>query len=148
MRRLSFLSNLKKNELTEEKGHTFFNLFLREISVAENIGAGSESDSTISCEEEEMGTVSGVKFDNEVSQAKHKNSEMTLLDLYSGCGAMSTGLCLGANSCGVNLVTVSLIIIVLMYKFCKLQELVVFNFFILLFFILSPLLNNNVEMGS
>ncbi|XP_052186610.1 DNA (cytosine-5)-methyltransferase CMT3 isoform X2 [Diospyros lotus] len=71
----------------------------------ENIGAGSESDSTISCEEEEMGTVSGVKFDNEVSQGKHTNSEMTLLDLYSGCGAMSTGLCLGANSCGVNLVT-------------------------------------------
>ncbi|CAA2992293.1 DNA (cytosine-5)-methyltransferase CMT3-like [Olea europaea subsp. europaea] len=33
--------------------------------------------------------------------------EIKLLDLYSGCGAMSTGLCLGANSCGVKLVTVS-----------------------------------------
>jgi len=32
---------------------------------------------------------------------------MRLLDLYSGCGAMSTGLCLGANLSGVNLVTVS-----------------------------------------
>lgn len=34
-------------------------------------------------------------------------SETTLLDLYSGCGAMSTGLCLGANSYGVKLVSVS-----------------------------------------
>lgn len=30
---------------------------------------------------------------------------MALLDLYSGCGAMSTGLCLGANLSGLNLVT-------------------------------------------
>nr|AGL07780.1 chromomethylase [Phalaenopsis aphrodite subsp. formosana] len=29
----------------------------------------------------------------------------TLLDLYSGCGAMSTGLCQGANLAGVNLLT-------------------------------------------
>lgn len=33
--------------------------------------------------------------------------EVKLLDLYSGCGAMSTGLCLGANLAGLNLVTVS-----------------------------------------
>lgn len=32
--------------------------------------------------------------------------EMKLLDLYSGCGGMSTGLCLGANLAGINLVTV------------------------------------------
>lgn len=32
--------------------------------------------------------------------------DLALLDLYSGCGAMSTGLCLGANLSGVNLVTV------------------------------------------
>ncbi|KAG8387340.1 hypothetical protein BUALT_Bualt02G0011300 [Buddleja alternifolia] len=37
-------------------------------------------------------------------QEEH-SSERTLLDLYSGCGAMSTGLCLGANSVGVKLVT-------------------------------------------
>ncbi|CAL5390023.1 unnamed protein product [Camellia sinensis] len=30
---------------------------------------------------------------------------MTLLDLYSGCGAMSTGLCLGASVSGLKLVT-------------------------------------------
>ncbi|XP_058768023.1 DNA (cytosine-5)-methyltransferase CMT2-like isoform X1 [Vicia villosa] len=31
-------------------------------------------------------------------------TELTLLDLYSGCGGMSTGLCLGANLSSVNLV--------------------------------------------
>lgn len=38
-----------------------------------------------------------------------ENSDMpqcTLLDLYSGCGAMSTGLCMGASISGVKLVTV------------------------------------------
>ncbi|KAL0369393.1 UNVERIFIED_CONTAM: DNA (cytosine-5)-methyltransferase CMT3 [Sesamum angustifolium] len=39
------------------------------------------------------------------SELEEPTGERTLLDLYSGCGAMSTGLCLGANSCGVKLVT-------------------------------------------
>ncbi|XP_010243148.1 PREDICTED: DNA (cytosine-5)-methyltransferase 1-like [Nelumbo nucifera] len=34
-----------------------------------------------------------------------ETSELALLDLYSGCGGMSTGLCLGAKLSGVNLVT-------------------------------------------
>lgn len=34
--------------------------------------------------------------------------ELALLDLYSGCGGMSTGLCLGAKLASVNLVTVML----------------------------------------
>ncbi|KAL1315975.1 DNA (cytosine-5)-methyltransferase 1-like [Arachis hypogaea] len=33
------------------------------------------------------------------------SSERTLLDLYSGCGAMSTGLCFGASISGIKLVT-------------------------------------------
>ncbi|KAM0935713.1 putative DNA (cytosine-5-)-methyltransferase [Dioscorea sansibarensis] len=36
---------------------------------------------------------------------KSNNVEATLLDLYSGCGGMSTGLCLGARLSGLNLVT-------------------------------------------
>lgn len=36
-------------------------------------------------------------------------TELQLLDLYCGCGAMSTGLCLGTNLSGVNLVTVQLL---------------------------------------
>lgn len=35
-----------------------------------------------------------------------EQAELTLLDLYSGCGGMSTGLCLGAKVSNVNLVTV------------------------------------------
>nr|GMD68211.1 DNA (cytosine-5)-methyltransferase CMT3-like [Ipomoea batatas] len=57
--------------------------------------SSSESNSTISSEIDVA----------ESAEAKDDSSEMTLLDMYSGCGAMSTGLCLGANSCGVNLVT-------------------------------------------
>ncbi|KAI3741662.1 hypothetical protein L1987_59336 [Smallanthus sonchifolius] len=42
-----------------------------------------------------------------VSKVKeNKRSEMRMLDIYSRCGAMSTGLCLGANMADVNLVTV------------------------------------------
>jgi DNA (cytosine-5)-methyltransferase 1 len=33
--------------------------------------------------------------------------ELKLLDLYSGCGAMSTGLCQGGILSGSNIVTVS-----------------------------------------
>ena len=32
---------------------------------------------------------------------KHKKSELSLLDMYSGCGGMSTGLCFGAKASGV-----------------------------------------------
>ncbi|CAN4089762.1 unnamed protein product [Withania somnifera] len=53
----------------------------------------SESDSTISS-------------DSDTAEVNEPKQEMKLLDLYSGCGAMSTGLCLGADICGVNLVTV------------------------------------------
>ncbi|CAJ2646712.1 unnamed protein product [Trifolium pratense] len=41
-------------------------------------------------------------------ESSHNNaekSEWSLLDLYSGCGAMSTGLCFGASISGVKLVT-------------------------------------------
>ena len=47
----------------------------------------------------------------EVSQVQdHPKPEVTLLDLYSSCGAMSTGLCLGANLFNLHLVTVSSIL--------------------------------------
>ncbi|KAK2641446.1 hypothetical protein Ddye_023209 [Dipteronia dyeriana] len=53
-------------------------------------------------------TSSTISTENDMNGSKvelHKKSELTLLDLYSGCGAMSTGLCLGANMSGSNLVT-------------------------------------------
>ncbi|KAL9225077.1 hypothetical protein vseg_001043 [Gypsophila vaccaria] len=39
------------------------------------------------------------------SSPKPHKSEMALLDMYSGCGGMSTGLCLGAKLAGIDLVT-------------------------------------------
>lgn len=39
------------------------------------------------------------------SRHKPHKSDMALLDLYAGCGGMSTGLCLGAKLAGVNLKT-------------------------------------------
>ncbi|KAL5550863.1 hypothetical protein UlMin_001039 [Ulmus minor] len=40
-----------------------------------------------------------------MSSLETHEAELALLDLYSGCGGMSTGLCLGAKVAGVNLVT-------------------------------------------
>ncbi|XP_048500700.1 DNA (cytosine-5)-methyltransferase CMT2 isoform X2 [Beta vulgaris subsp. vulgaris] len=36
---------------------------------------------------------------------KTYNPELTMLDIYAGCGGMSTGLCMGAKHSGINLVT-------------------------------------------
>ena len=33
--------------------------------------------------------------------------ELSLLDLYCGCGGMSTGLCFGSRGGGVNLIAVN-----------------------------------------
>lgn len=41
-----------------------------------------------------------------MSASESYSAELTLLDLYCGCGGMSTGLCLGAQASNVNLVTV------------------------------------------
>ncbi|CAN1814163.1 DNA (cytosine-5)-methyltransferase 1 [Linum perenne] len=41
----------------------------------------------------------------EVSQPTDKSEAYTLLDLYSGCGGMSTGLCLGSKLSGQELIT-------------------------------------------
>lgn len=48
--------------------------------------------------------------DNQANNKHEKGTQLRMLDLYSGCGGMSTGLCLGANLANVNLVTVSLIL--------------------------------------
>lgn len=67
--------------------------------------AGSETSSTISSEID----VNGVSEVNSIMKdcKVEERNEATLLDIYSGCGAMSTGLCLGAQLSGLNLVTVS-----------------------------------------
>ncbi|KAJ8760000.1 hypothetical protein K2173_010856 [Erythroxylum novogranatense] len=68
----------------------------------DNRKASSGSLSTISSDSDVNMVCSD---DAEVCQNSKNKSEASLLDLYSGCGAMSTGLCLGANMSGLNLVT-------------------------------------------
>ena len=81
-------------------------IFLIFSYCTDTVVSQSESESTISSDADDGAATTGdTKLDTgEVNQGKQ--SEMTLLDLYSGCGAMSTGLCLGANLGGTNLVTV------------------------------------------
>ena len=70
-------------------------------------GASSESDITNCYDaslEQGSSSQSESRAENEVSSGGQ--TQYTLLDLYSGCGGMSTGLCMGANLSNVKLVTV------------------------------------------
>ncbi|KAJ4717641.1 Cytosine-specific methyltransferase [Melia azedarach] len=59
------------------------------------------SDETTRRESDASSTISSESGSN----SPNESSEMRLLDLYSGCGAMSTGLCIGASLSGIKLVT-------------------------------------------
>ncbi|XP_047043493.1 DNA (cytosine-5)-methyltransferase 1-like [Lolium rigidum] len=50
----------------------------------------------------ELGTISGISSDTEANTSV---TTAALLDLYSGCGGMSTGLCMGAALAGLKLET-------------------------------------------
>ncbi|KAK4280946.1 hypothetical protein QN277_012498 [Acacia crassicarpa] len=79
---------------------TFVNL------PSESRETASETSSTISSEVDVKGRSEHNSMLEEVSCVEeHKSQEVKLLDLYSGCGAMSTGLCLGGILSGLNLVT-------------------------------------------
>ncbi|XP_048137358.1 DNA (cytosine-5)-methyltransferase CMT3-like isoform X2 [Rhodamnia argentea] len=65
---------------------------------------GCETSSTISSDDVEMASSTCEGNSKDITQ-KNNKGEATLLDMYSGCGAMSTGLCLGASLSGLNLVT-------------------------------------------
>ncbi|KAI9119408.1 hypothetical protein K1719_010083 [Acacia pycnantha] len=80
---------------------TFVNLPSESKETASEI-----SSSTISSEVDVKERSEHNSMLEEVSQVEeHKKEEIKLLDLYSGCGAMSTGLCLGGILSGLNLVT-------------------------------------------
>ncbi|KAF7042152.1 hypothetical protein CFC21_051827 [Triticum aestivum] len=55
----------------------------------------------------QVSSISMKKADFNKTQKSHvpNKKDLSLLDLYCGCGGMSTGLCLGAHGGGVNLVT-------------------------------------------
>ncbi|WJX30184.1 DNA (cytosine-5-)-methyltransferase [Trifolium repens] len=73
---------------------------------SENKETGSETSSTISSDTEVNGRLEvNSKPTNNLNSVENKEPEMKLLDLYSGCGAMSTGLCQGGILSGSNIVT-------------------------------------------
>ncbi|KAL2906241.1 hypothetical protein RDABS01_004951 [Bienertia sinuspersici] len=86
---------------------TFANL----VSGVQVQDSGSDTSSTISSDNN---SIEASAIDDATSTDKKNTkprqgsvelkNEMTLLDLYCGCGAMSTGLCLGASLSGVKLV--------------------------------------------
>ncbi|KAG6526584.1 hypothetical protein ZIOFF_016575 [Zingiber officinale] len=73
-------------------------------NLPESIRIDNDSSSTISSEDAPNSSNKKALSDSEATSSDQKNV-ITLLDLYSGCGAMSTGLCLGANLSGINLQT-------------------------------------------
>ncbi|XVE94179.1 hypothetical protein REPUB_Repub01dG0259600 [Reevesia pubescens] len=74
---------------------TFKNIF------TETLKGDNETSSVVSSE---CGS-SGCGSSNTSKAQRLDKSKKYLLDLYSGCGAMSTGLCMGASLSGVELVT-------------------------------------------
>uniref|UniRef100_A0A803LTS4 Cytosine-specific methyltransferase n=1 Tax=Chenopodium quinoa TaxID=63459 RepID=A0A803LTS4_CHEQI len=58
----------------------------------------------LGCNESALSLTSSPVVEN-TSICETYSGELSMLDLYAGCGAMSTGLCIGAGLSGVNLVT-------------------------------------------
>jgi len=70
------------------------------VTQLENGASGSE-------------TASGISDDADLEMSpRTPGRTATLLDLYSGCGGMSTGLCLGAALAGLKLETVILYLVI------------------------------------
>lgn len=81
------------------------------FELAENMQAGSDNSSTISSEVDVSGScVVNLELAQSSLVGQEGKPEAAVLDLYSGCGGMSTGLCLGAKLSKLNLVTVSFIL--------------------------------------
>ncbi|KAL5732034.1 DNA (cytosine-5-)-methyltransferase [Ranunculus cassubicifolius] len=66
------------------------------------IGQGSGESSSNAIDSDDKGVIMKT---GSTSGKLAKGAEMSLLDLYAGCGGMSTGLCLGAATAGIQLST-------------------------------------------
>lgn len=71
--------------------------------AADNIGA--QNLAPANCNDIMPELTNAYLLDN-MPYSEKRNAELSLLDLYSGCGGMSTGLCLGTKVSCVDLVTV------------------------------------------
>lgn len=96
---------------TKARNEGFIDLFLLPADVAAD---SSGEVSTVESSEETTSVISASKLKNGrkkvnsrgTEEIPERGAELALLDLYSGCGAMSTGLCMGARLTGANLVSV------------------------------------------
>lgn len=75
----------------------------KSFDVADAKMSSSES-STISNDID--GNIGAATTSDHEEGSPSQKTDATLLDLFCGCGAMSTGLCMGAQLAGLNLVTV------------------------------------------
>lgn len=71
------------------------------------VSSTKSSDNDVNGGGDVASTISNEEQDSRVTRSQRRDA--TLLDLYSGCGAMSTGLCMGAQLAGLKLVTVRLL---------------------------------------
>ncbi|RZC93599.1 hypothetical protein C5167_007641 [Papaver somniferum] len=87
------------------ESHLFYDMtYSKEFCTFENLCKenGQGADTSSSTTSSEASLESGLK----VQTCDSRKPVMTLLDLYAGCGGMSTGLCMGAAASDVNLITV------------------------------------------
>ncbi|KAK1386612.1 DNA (Cytosine-5)-methyltransferase CMT3 [Heracleum sosnowskyi] len=89
------------------KGETGSNLAIssKSVDIQQDVGSSKPKEVGTKVENRSISTISSESDDIHKDVGSNKPIEMKLLDLFSGCGAMSTGLCLGANMAGVTLVT-------------------------------------------
>ncbi|KAE8675530.1 Chromomethylase 1, putative isoform 4 [Hibiscus syriacus] len=102
--KLNILSSFRSTQAKKEEipSCDYFCDMLYKLEDSSFTNLPSEEKTNVN--EEASSTVSEDNLDNVIG-ANDGHKDASLLDLYSGCGAMSTGLCLGANMAGLKLVT-------------------------------------------
>lgn len=98
----STFANLSRGNFSFHGKNLFLTFFGFSPSLLTKLFCNVEIDVLM---EESTSDISFETIDPEPLSSEKKS--LHLLDLYSGCGGMSTGLCLGAALSGVNLETVS-----------------------------------------
>lgn len=86
-----------------------FHIFWGSCSLVDNDGVSSSASSNIS--DDAVDSSKEIQLPGFHASDAHTETA-SLLDLYSGCGAMSTGLCLGAALSNFKLETVCFVLII------------------------------------
>ncbi|KAF5961078.1 hypothetical protein HYC85_002287, partial [Camellia sinensis] len=76
-----------------------------DVCICNSRNLKTESDASAISDVSSNSALGNLKAAKSSQVSNFEDSTMTLLDLYSGCGAVSTGLCLGASISGLKRVT-------------------------------------------